>query len=214
MDFRKAFAFVFEDADWIKKTLLLGLISLIPIVGGFVLMGWALEITQRVMDGRTDSLPDLDFGEQLKRGFKGTVVLVVYGIPLWLLSIPLGFVSAMAQDNADAAIPLTLVMLCLGSLAFIYGLVMLLIVPAAMGNFMAHEEKIGAGLNLSEIRLLVYRAPMAYLIAFLGIGLADMIGQFGAIVCFVGLLFTMPYSFAINGHLFGQAYLEATRSKE
>ena len=33
MEFSKAFTFVFSDQSWIKKILILGLVSLIPIIG-------------------------------------------------------------------------------------------------------------------------------------------------------------------------------------
>jgi len=40
MDFGKAFSFVFEDEDWIKKIGVGGLISLIPVIGVFLVLGW------------------------------------------------------------------------------------------------------------------------------------------------------------------------------
>ena len=50
MDFGSAFSFVFQDEDWIKKILLIAVISLIPIVGQIVALGFALEVMKRVIN--------------------------------------------------------------------------------------------------------------------------------------------------------------------
>ena len=49
MDFGLAFSFPFQDKNWLQKILIAGLIMLIPIVGWFAVIGWALEITRRVV---------------------------------------------------------------------------------------------------------------------------------------------------------------------
>ncbi len=43
MDFAKPFTFVFEDQNWLSKIALVAVISLIPVVGVLVLLGWGLE---------------------------------------------------------------------------------------------------------------------------------------------------------------------------
>ena len=49
MDFGKAFTYVFEDEEWIKKILIGALLSLIPFVGWWFVGGWGLEITKNVI---------------------------------------------------------------------------------------------------------------------------------------------------------------------
>ena len=51
MNFGKAFSYKFEYQKWIEKILITALISLIPIFGGFYLLGWALADMRKVMDG-------------------------------------------------------------------------------------------------------------------------------------------------------------------
>ena len=78
MDFGKAFSYVFDDEDWIKKIGIGALLSLIPIVGWFVILGWGVEITKRVINKNPEILPDWsDFGGYLTRGFLAFVVLFV-----------------------------------------------------------------------------------------------------------------------------------------
>jgi uncharacterized membrane protein len=40
MDFGRAFSFVFEDPDWLKKVAIAGLVMLIPVIGQLVVLGW------------------------------------------------------------------------------------------------------------------------------------------------------------------------------
>lgn len=47
MDFGSSFSFVFKDPDWVKKLLIMGLVTLIPVLGQLVLMGWMAEVLRR-----------------------------------------------------------------------------------------------------------------------------------------------------------------------
>jgi hypothetical protein len=49
MDFGKAFTYVFEDADWVKKLGIAGLLNIIPILGTILVSGWALNTTRYVI---------------------------------------------------------------------------------------------------------------------------------------------------------------------
>jgi hypothetical protein len=48
MNFGKAFTFVFDDPEWLRKVAINALIGLIPIVGQLYLLGWGLEVARRV----------------------------------------------------------------------------------------------------------------------------------------------------------------------
>ena len=100
MDFGRAFSFVFDDEDWVKKVGIGGLLSLIPIIGIFVVLGWGLEITKRVIKGDAEVLPDwTDFGGYLTKGFLVFLIAFVYTLPVLLIqgcsSLPFLF------ENAD-----------------------------------------------------------------------------------------------------------------
>jgi len=216
MNFGKAFSFVFDDPDWVKKILILGLISLIPIVGQFVLIGWSLDVTRRIIQQNSQPLPDLDFGRQLIDGLKAFVVGLVYSIPIIIFVIPITIVSAIAGDpnmdpNAYGAM-VSIVSLCCGGLIFLYSVLMAFFLPAAFGNLVARDT-LGAAFNFSEIMGLVRAAPGAYLLVLLGVIISGFIGGLGSIACGIGVIFTLTYAQAINGHLYGQAYNEATRNR-
>ncbi len=217
MNFGQAFTYVFEDPDWAKKVLIPALIGIIPLVGQIFLLGWSLDITRRVMQQNPRPLPDLDFGRQLMDGLKAMVIGLVYAIPIIIIQVPISIVSAGLANNGSpdqntVATLFGIVSLCCGGLIFIYSLLLAFYMPAAYANFIANE-KLSAGFRFSEIIALLRAAPGAYLLVLLGLIVSGFIGGLGAIACFIGVFATLAYSMAVNGHLYGQAYNEATRNR-
>jgi len=211
MEFGRAFSYVFEDSDWFKKVALAALVSLIPIIGQIFLIGWALEITRRVIKNESILLPDLDFGENLGLGFKAFVVGLVYAIPIFILMIPNFLAPLMIEvmgEDAGGVIAI-IFSVCGGILVFIYSLLMAFMLPAAYGR-VADTGNLADGLKVGEVFKLVKKAPTAYLIVLVGSILAGLVGQLGVIACGIGVLLTYTYSMAIMGHFWGQAYNEAT----
>lgn len=216
MNFGQAFTFQFEDPDWAKKILIPALIALIPIVGQIFLIGWLLSITRAVIRQDPRPLPDLDFGKQFKDGFKGFVAALGYVFPAILMSIPVVIVSVMASegnmDEDTMAVIVPLVSVCCNGLIFLYALVMAFFLPAALGNMVA-KESLGAAFRFSEVLGLVKIAPGAYLLVLLGAFVTGMLAPLGMIACIIGAIFTYAYTMSVNGHLYGQAYNEATRNQ-
>jgi len=209
--FADAFTFVFQDKDWFKKLIIPGLIGvLIPIIGQMVLLGWSLRITLNVIRNVQNPLPEMEFGDDLSRGFKASIVALVYSIPLLIIYVPILIMTAIAANGDDTAmLAVSLVTTCFGLIMMLYGIAMSFVLPAAYGR-VAVEDSIGAGLSFNNVFSLVKKAPMAYLLVLVGTLAASFISSLGSIACFVGILLTVPYAVAMLGHLYGQAYLEAT----
>jgi len=206
MDFGKAFSFVFEDEDWVKKIAVGGLLSLIPVIGIFLVLGWGVEITKRVINGDTEVLPDWsDFGGYLSRGFMAFVIAFVFLLPVILIqscsSLPYLYEAA---DETLLTI-FTIVTVCFGCLTTIYSIGAYLILPAAIARYAATGE-VGAAFKLGEVFNMVKNNLGTYGMVLLGGILASLVASLGVIACAIGMLFTAVYSFAINGHLWGQAY--------
>lgn len=49
MDIGRSFTYVTQDQDWIKKVLLGGVITLIPVVGPFFALGYVLETMRNII---------------------------------------------------------------------------------------------------------------------------------------------------------------------
>lgn len=217
MDFGKAFTFPFQDPDWVKKMIIPALVMLIPIVGQIVVLGWALDITRRVIRQDPTPLPEFDFGKNLSDGFKGFIISLVYAIPAIILSLPPAIVSMLVSSgdttSTDAyGAGIAIVSVCCYGLLFLYGLALSVILPAAYGHYVA-TENLSSAFRFREVFGLVRAAPGAYLFVLLGVLLAGIIGGLGTILCFIGVVATYTYAMAVEGHLYGQAYNEATANR-
>jgi hypothetical protein len=211
MDFGLAFTFPFKDPDWFKKIAIIGLVGLIPIIGQLVLFGWAFQIAQRVIRGEHAPLPELDFGEQLTKGFQTWLIYLVYALPIIIITIPLAVVDSLATsaNGSNDSIILAL-SLCCGAVIFLYGIFMAFVVPAAIGRF-ADKGNFGAAFQFANVFALVRSAPAAYLMVLLGYLLSGLIAPAGSILCVIGVVLTLAYAQAVTFHLTGQAYRQAAR---
>ncbi len=206
MDFGKAFTFVFEDEDWLKKIALGGLLSLIPVIGIFLVIGYGLEVTKRVIKGDVEVLPDWsDFGGYLTKGFLVFLIAFVYLLPVILVQICSSL--PFLYENADETLltVFTIVTVCFGCFTFLYSLAAYLVLPAAVGRYAATGE-LGEAFKLGAIFGMVKDNLGTYGMVLLGGIIASLVASLGSIACVIGVLFTMVYSMAVNGHLWGQAY--------
>jgi hypothetical protein len=211
MDFGLAFTFPFKDPDWFKKIIILGLVGLIPIIGQLVVLGWAFEIARRVIRGDYQPLPELDFGEQLGKGFQVWLIALVYAIPIILATIPLAIADSLAANaGGDAQNIVAILSVCCSAVIFLYGLFLGFVLPAAIGRF-ADKGNLGAAFQFGEVFGLVRNNPVAYLLVLLGYVVAGFIAPAGSILCIIGVILTAVYSQAIIYHLTGQAYRQSVR---
>jgi hypothetical protein len=217
MDFSTPFSYPFSDSSWLKKLAIAGLIMLIPVVGWFYLFGWGLEITRQIIKREPVTIPDTDFSNFLSRGFKAWVIGIVYAIPAIILQIPGQMANIFAQTsssddgNGAAFGGLAVIVMCTSILSVIYNLLLVFIYPAVYAYFLDHNEEIGAGFRFGAIFGLIKKAPMAYLLVWIGSIIAGVISGLGIIACIIGIIITASYSVLIMSHFYGQAYLEATK---
>ncbi len=215
MDFGKAFTFAFDDPDWLKKIVLAALISLIPLIGQFYLIGYGLEVARRVIRRQPSPLPDVAFSECLALGFKSFVIGLVYAIPVFVLILPGVIIPTVIYTNGESgsAEPLIVAFtVCCTGLAVLYGIALWIWLPAAHGNFLATGQ-LGAAFRFSEVFALIKAAPGAYLMVLLGGLIGGFIAPLGSIACAVGVLVTGVYAVVLSGHLYGQAYNAAIANK-
>lgn len=212
MEFGRAFSYITEDADWLKKVGIAALVSLIPLIGQIMLLGWGMEITRRVINKDPEPLPTWDdFSAHLTRGFQAFVISFAYMLPVILVSSCSNLLLPLLDqgDISEALLTaLGLVAACLGCFSAIYGLAAGVVLPAALGNFAATGE-LGAGFRFAEVFGLVRAAIGPYLLVLVGGLLSSFIASLGLILCIVGVYFTMAFAMAINAHLYGQAYSAA-----
>lgn len=215
MNFGRAFTYVTEDPEWLKKIGIAALVMLIPVIGQIVVIGWALEITRRVINNEPEMLPDWsNFGEYLSKGFQGFVINFVYLLPVMIVSgcsqsiTPL--LTAVGNNaGGDTVQAITAVAsiltICLSCFMIVYEVAIGFILPAALGNFVATGQ-IGAGFRFGEVIGLVRAAPGPYFMVLLGMLISGVLASLGLIACIIGVLVTFAYAYAIDAHFWGQAY--------
>ncbi len=215
MDFGASFSFVTQDEEWIKKIAIgavlvlvspftLG-ISLIPLVG------WGLEISRRVIRGTEPTLPDWsDFGQLFTDGIKLIVGALIWSLPLIILSICgsiIGVVVAEQGGGDDFAGILSALVSCV---SVPYGLLVALLLPSLVGQLADHGE-FGRAINPMNAFKLLGANVGGYVLALVVYAIVvPLIQLVGLLVCIVGVLPAYAYGQAVLGHLYGQAYREAS----
>ncbi|HKW59837.1 MAG TPA: DUF4013 domain-containing protein [Candidatus Dormibacteraeota bacterium] len=197
-----AFTYPFRDPKWVEKIVIVGLIGLIPIVGVINNLGWMLAAIGRIRAGE-EGLPPANF-DYLGRGLQLFVVLLVYGF-LVLLVAGVFFVPAVvllnteSGDHGNAFLTVIGVLLLLFAFAVaVAGFLLAYLVRPAIVLAVDHRG-IEGGFDVAAILRRVREKPADALIAGLMLIAAGFIGSLGAyLLCFVGTIFTIPYSLAME----------------
>ena len=212
MNIGKAFTYVFEDPDYIKKIGIAALMALIPIAGWLILLGWGVEITRRVIRGQSQPLPEwTDFGALFMQGLKAFGIIFVYVLPILVVNgcvqlaqIPL----ASQQANDTMGLIIMGLSILSGCLSSIFGIALGLLLPPVLGIF-ADTGDISAAFRVGDVIALLRANIGAYLLALVGGFLSSIIASLGVIACCIGVFVTFALATAVNAHLHGQAYLAA-----
>jgi len=224
MDIGKSFSFVFEDDRWITKILIAAAILAvgwvfvwlvgIPLLLAILLLaGYQIEITRRVIRGVTPVLPEWnDWGKLLSEGVKFAVIGLVYSLPAIVVSICLGVPISLVGENSNGD-PTWVSWVFGGPLAclsILWSIFVALVLPAAVAFYVANDD-LAAAFRFGEVVRFAYKNLSTYVVTAIMSWVAGLIGGLGTVVCGIGWLATYPYSIMVTGHLYGQAYLEATR---
>jgi Protein of unknown function (DUF4013) len=224
MDIGRALTFFTEDERWIEKTaigtgviLLSSLLSvvLVGVVGFLIVMGYGVRLLQNVRDGVNPVLPEWDqWGDDLSRGFKLAVVQFVWALPIILIIAPITIVSVLVGNSGSSEAEgfAVLLSLCATCISFIVAIAYTLIQPAVT-IFYAEEERIGDGLQIARIwdwtRDHIGEVVIVTIVYVVGSMIIATVGMIaGIILCFVGLLVTLPLAqlvvYYLQFHLYGQ----------
>ncbi len=212
MNFGLSFGYVFKDPDWFKKVAIPALCALIPVVGQFVVSGWAFQATKNVIEGREENaLPELNFGKDLGRGFMIFLITLIYSLPVMIISGIAGAVFGFAPE-ADQTVQVILFIVggCFGLVGLLLGLLIMFLSVVGVANYVAKEE-FGAAFRVKELFGMLKKSFGSWLLVILGQILAmGIIAPLGAIACGIGALLTATYGAAVYAHLLGQAYNKAS----
>lgn len=216
MDIGRSFTYATEDQDWLKKVLIGGLISLIPIVGQFYALGYAIEVMRRVIAGQPVPLPEPleDLGDKLVKGLVITLISLIYALPIILVAGCLGGgMAALTGGDTTSSDTMGTVAsvlgVCVGLIMLVLGVLVGLIVPFAMARY-AETGELGQALRFGDIWKMFQQNIGGAFVVLLVYWLAGMLAAVaGTILCGVGLFFTAFYSYLIMAFLYGSLYRQA-----
>jgi len=214
LDFGRAFTFVGEDPEWLKKLLIGGVFAIACglLVGIPFVLGYFSRTLRNVAAGAGRPLPEWDdLGGLFEEGLRLTAVYLVYTIGIALVLCVIGFailapvLLASKGGRAEDAIH------ALGALGIValYGIVMLvalataIYLPAALARA-AMRASVGEAFAWRE-NLAFIRANLAnYALALLGYLLASFLAQFGVLLCCVGAFPAAFWSYLVLAAGLGQ----------
>jgi uncharacterized protein DUF4013 len=201
-----AFGWAARDPEWIGKVLLMGLIGIIPIVGGLQQTGWLLTMLDNLRAGRYE-VPPAGF-RYATRGvwlwLAGLIYGLIFGVVLY--GVVIVFVVVVAAlggfnsgDHGTNANPWALLLFPLFFVWFgIIGVVSLAVwifVPAVI-EFTDRKGLAGA-FDIPGIFGAVRADPSRNLAAAGLTFVAYFIAGLGTYACWVGVIFTAPYALTV-----------------
>ena len=201
-----AFSWASRDPEWISKLLLMGLIGLIPIVGALQQLGWMLASLDNLRAGRNE-VPPAGF-RYATRGvwlflaaliYGFVIVFVIYGSLALLIVAIAGLSHTQPQSDSSSTNQVSLLFF---PLVFAYlGLVVLvslalwIFVPLVI-EFTDRKGLVGA-FDIAGFFRAISASPKETLAAAGLTLVANFISGLGGYLCYVGLIFTVPYAFTV-----------------
>ena len=166
IDIGEALSFMFKDPQWFVKLLVHGLLSLIPILGLIIILGWQRQIVENIK-AEIDGLPAIDIGKSLSDGIPPFVALLNITIPamililgglLWMAVAAIGGAVLMDEMNEEVFMPLGIL---IGMAGYFIALLFAfpLYVAAPETNIVLHIVRLPLGRSASSV--VSFGSPMA-----------------------------------------------------
>lgn len=198
-DLGDAIAWPMRDREWLTKIVVMSLITIIPIIGGIVLLGWMLAALDNLRAGRQE-LPPIGF-EYIGRGFPLFVVTLAYTLAVAvaagvIFALGVGAGAALGSASSAAAGAGASLGILLASAVAVAGFLGVVFLTPAM---VVETERggIGAGLNVARVIEVARRRPEASLAGALSLIVAYVLGSVGGFVCGLGVYLTIAYGYAV-----------------
>ena len=198
IDIGEAFGFVFRSRNWFGRLavgalcLLFFWLFFIPV---FILLGYLLETARTISRGERELPPWTNIGQKLSEGFMLGVVLFIWDLPGSIL-------SSTGSGVHCVGLSCTYGPNALAPLGGLYSLLLGLLTAAIWSQFL--DGGFAAAFDFRAIFRRAGLQPGMTVMVWLMTIVAGIIGVLGVILLVVGVLFTLPYAFAVNAHLYGQ----------
>lgn len=213
LDFGRAFTFVKEDPEAVKKILIGSVFALLSvlIVGAFFLAGYLARLIQRVARGEPLPLPEWDdFGGLFAEGAKLVGAYLIYtlglylvlGCPFGMLMIAVGAASGGRGSGGLEAVA-GLGMVALYGALLLGSLIIGLYLPAAFVRLALNGE-FRAAFQVTENLAFIRRNLLNYGLSLVLYIIGAFIAQFGILLCCVGIFPLTFWSLCMFGWGLGE----------
>lgn len=211
MEIGKAFTFVNEDEGWIKKLALGAIFVLVPFLI-LLVIGYQILIIRNVIDGKDRPLPEWeDFGQLFIDGVIMVVTILVYALPVILISLCAILVSIGTTDSSGNLSGGGIAGLgVLGCLALLLGIALAFITPALYIQY-ARTGEFGPMFRFGEVIAIARENLVDILIVILVTIVANMVVSIVSSIAVITVCGPIIISMAgtawimyATGHLYGQ----------
>ncbi|MBI3240831.1 MAG: DUF4013 domain-containing protein [Chloroflexi bacterium] len=182
IDIGKALTHLFEDKDWISKTIIGGVLALIPVLN-FVLVGYEVRVARNVSKREATPMPAWDdFGQMFMDGLWLGLARIIYGLPALVLIVgpillfyfSILFAAILSEGPGSrevdplfsTLVPISLLLstLCCG-VGLLYAFALGAVYPAIAANY-ARRGTFASCFNFGEVFGLIRRNPSNYLLVW------------------------------------------------
>lgn len=215
-------AWKFISKDWnvtFKFVLFTALLSLIPVIGGLIVMGLSIKVLSNLLRKKKVVIPDVfeDFGGTILEGLKLFVFSILISIPVVVFvffmfsgsfapifnSAVVGDVEAVSNTILTLmdAVPIFLPVLV------IFVLLYSMLIPALICNYVKKRE-FGAFFDLRFAFNVVFNHFSEFLNMFVVLFIYNLVlGFLSGVIIIVGPLLLSPFTLLVNAKIFADWFL-------
>lgn len=214
MNVGRAVSYIRQDPQWLIKTLLGSIISLVPIIN-FASIGYGLEVLRNVYSEQETPLPEWGdrFGDRIVKGLLATVIQFIYLLPVLVLICGWVAISTAAASAGNDGGGAALATICFIPVFLVGTFLCAVLAMIALGRY-AITDDFSQALRVGEVVATFRRGPGQWLsvigILFL-LGIAFAIGT--VFTCGLGVLGAFYLTLA-QQHLTAQALRQTSGATE
>jgi len=200
-----AFAWAMRDPEWISKLVLMGLIGIIPIVGTLQLLGWMLTTIDNLRAGH-QVLPPAGF-RYATRGLylflASLIYILLFAVVFYgtMFALVFGFTGTIPHSGSGQGtvtpFPFLFFIGMFGGMSAILALSLALYLFVPLVILFTDRRGFSGAFDWVGFIRAIRISPRETVAAGALSLVAYLISSLGSYLCYVGLLFTIPYSLTI-----------------
>jgi hypothetical protein len=223
MEYMRSYQYIFENPDWLKSVLFLGLLYIGAIIPGVnmliqvVYLGYQFEIIEFLLKSQGRQYPNFDFGrfgDYLGRGiwpFLANMVASFVIIPIFYVGLIVGFLAVggiVSAAGEEMGPPIGIAFGAVLLLLMIAGMFALSFVMAAMILRSGLVQDFASAFQFDWVSDFCKKMWLEMLLSGLFLSAtATLLLLLGLAAACIGVLFTLPLVIMASAHILYQLYV-------